>query len=90
VIVRVRGEGMVFGIECGAVGDSSPNQVANAVIERCYRGEEAGDGIHLLGALAGCVIRISPPMCITDEQVEHSLNLLYRFMAETAARHSHV
>ncbi|MEZ6061610.1 MAG: aspartate aminotransferase family protein [Planctomycetaceae bacterium] len=82
VIARVRGEGMVFGIECGSVGKATPNEVANAVIERCYRGDERNDGIHLLGTLAGCVIRISPPMCITDEQAEHSLNLLHRFVSE--------
>ena len=82
VVVRVRGEGMVFGIECGQVGDMPPNDVANAVIERCYLGEEAGDGLHLLGALAGCVIRISPPMCMTEDQAAHSLRLLHRFVAE--------
>jgi 4-aminobutyrate aminotransferase-like enzyme len=82
VITKVRGEGMVFGIECGSVGNAEPGQVANAVIERCYRGDDNGTGIHLLGALAGCVIRISPPMCITDEQAHESLAMLYNFIAE--------
>ena len=38
LIVKVRGEGMVFGIECGAHGSKTPAQTANAIVERCYRG----------------------------------------------------
>ena len=53
VIAKVRGEGMVFGIECAPMGDLSAHDVANAIVESCYLGEEGGDGIHLLGALAG-------------------------------------
>ena len=49
LIVNVRGEGMVFGIECGPHGSLTPNQVANAIVERCYRGDHQNDGIHLLG-----------------------------------------
>ena len=82
VVVNVRGEGMVFGIECGQVGSTAPNDVANAVVERCYRGNEENDGIHLLGPLAGCVIRIAPPMCMTDDEATQSLSLLHQFVAE--------
>ena len=56
IITKVRGEGMVFGIECGAIGDMTPHEVANAVVEACYLGKEGGDGIHLLGPLAGNVL----------------------------------
>ena len=84
VISKVRGEGMVFGIECAEVGDTCSNDVAVRVVEECYRGENGGDGIHLLGALAGNVIRISPPMTITREQADESLALLGR-MVERAA-----
>ncbi|APZ96709.1 aspartate aminotransferase family protein [Fuerstiella marisgermanici] len=85
VVAKVRGEGMVFGIECGQVGSTQPGDVANAVIERCYRGNDDNDGIHLLGPLAGCVIRIAPPMCMTDEQAEHSLKMLHGFVEDVAA-----
>ena len=82
--VNVRGEGMVFGIECGPHGDKTPNQVANAIVERCYRGNDSNDGIHLLGPLANCVIRISPPMCMTDEDAHHSLQMLFDFISDVA------
>jgi 4-aminobutyrate aminotransferase-like enzyme len=84
LIVNVRGEGMVFGIECGPHGNKTPNQVANAIVERCYKGNAQNDGIHLLGPLANCVIRISPPMCMTDEDAKHSLQLLFDFVSDVA------
>ena len=87
VIVNVRGEGMVFGIECGALGSRNANQVANAVVERCYLGHPGHDGIHLLGPLANCVIRISPPMCMTDTDAHASLKLLLDFINDVG--HSH-
>ena len=84
LIVNVRGEGMVFGIECGPHGSMTPNQVANAIVERCYRGNNSNDGIHLLGPLANCVIRISPPMCMTDDDAKHSLQMLFDFVSDVA------
>ncbi len=77
---------MVFGIECGPLDGLTPNQVANAVVERSYLGHPGGDGIHLLGPLANCVIRISPPMCMTDEDAHASLQLLYSFVQDVADR----
>jgi 4-aminobutyrate aminotransferase-like enzyme len=84
-IVRVRGEGMVFGIECGRIGNYEPAQVANAIVERCYLGDSSGEGIHLLGPLAGCVLRISPPMCMTDEDASRSLSMLHQFISDVVA-----
>ena len=78
---------MVFGIECGALGSRNANQVANAVVERCYLGHPGHDGIHLLGPLANCVIRISPPMCMTDTDAHASLKLLLDFINDVG--HSH-
>ncbi len=86
VISKVRGEGMVFGIECPALGGLSDNQVANLLVETCYLGEESGDGIHLLGPLANNVVRVSPPMTITEQEARDSLDLLYRLCEQLSAR----
>lgn len=86
VICKVRGEGLVFGIEAATVGSTEPAHVANAIVERCYRGDDNNDGIHLLGPLAGCVLRVAPPMCMTDEQAQHSLDLLHQFVQDVGSR----
>lgn len=78
VIERVRGEGMVFGIECADVGSMAAKDVANVIVETAYLGEDEPDGIHLLGPLAGKVIRISPPMTMTSEEASDSLALMLR------------
>jgi len=85
-VCRVRGEGMVFGVECDAVGQHSAGEIANAVVERCYLGNDDGDGIHLLGPLAGCVLRVSPPMCISKQDATASLQLLSQCIDEVARR----
>lgn len=84
VICKVRGEGLVFGIECAALGDLSPGAVANRVVQACYLGEPDGDGLHLLGPLADCVLRVSPPMTMTDREASDSLDLLQRIMVQVA------
>lgn len=83
LVAKVRGEGMVFGIECAAAGGLSSSEVANRIVAACYLGR-GGDGIHLLGPLAGNVIRVSPPMTITAEQARDSLALLYEVVSELA------
>ncbi len=83
VVVRVRGEGMVFGIECAGVRGLTPEQTAIELVKRCYLGR--GDvGIHLLGPLAGKVLRISPPLTITAHEADESLALLMDFANEVA------
>jgi len=86
LVAKVRGEGVVFGLECAAVGGQSAEAVANAIVEACYLGEPHGDGIHLLGPLAGKVIRVSPPLTMTAEETKDSLELLYRLVAKLAKR----
>lgn len=84
VVAKVRGEGMVFGIECAPLGGRSARDVAIDVVRECYLGRDGGDGIHLLGPLAGTVIRISPPMTMTFDEADHSLALLHELVARVA------
>lgn len=86
LIVNVRGEGMVFGIECGPCGGLAPSEVATQLVRACYEGLPGGDGLHLLGALAGKVLRISPPLTITHEQSQQSLSLLQQITQRLAER----
>ncbi|HID23833.1 MAG TPA: aminotransferase class III-fold pyridoxal phosphate-dependent enzyme, partial [Planctomycetaceae bacterium] len=76
VVAKVRGEGMVIGLEAAPVGDLSAKDVASQIVEACYLGNESGNGIHLLGPLAGKVLRVSPPMTMTVEQAHESLELM--------------
>jgi len=85
LISKVRGEGMVFGIECAELDSVPAHDLANRVVSACYQGEDGGDGIHLLGALAGKVLRVSPPLTITDEEARDSLDLLYRLLSKLAS-----
>ena len=75
LVSHVRGEGLVFGFECAAVGSLTPGEVAAKIVEACYLGRD-GVGIHLLGALAGKVLRVSPPLTITLDEANASLDLL--------------
>ena len=76
VIARVRGEGMVFGIECADYKGLPAGEVANKLVRECYLGLPDRGGIHFLGALAGKVLRVSPPLTMTHEEAADSLDLL--------------
>lgn len=65
----VRGEGLVFGVE---MADDATAQ--RAVLE-AYRGVD-GKGVHFLGPLAGKVLRVSPPLVITQNDLEQALAIL--------------
>jgi 4-aminobutyrate aminotransferase-like enzyme len=67
-------------MECASVGDLSAAEVAAKIVETCYLGEQ-NVGIHLLGALAGKVLRVSPPLTITHEEARASLELFHRLLA---------
>lgn len=86
LITRVRGEGMVFGIECGAAGSRTPQEVACDIVRECYIGADGGDGIHLLGPLAGKVLRVSPPLTMTDDEAHASLALLGSLLKRLSGR----
>lgn len=76
LVTKVRGEGLVFGIQCAPRGRYTDKDVATKIVEACYLGNGTA-GIHLLGALAGNVIRISPPMVISEQQSQESLQMFY-------------
>jgi 4-aminobutyrate aminotransferase-like enzyme len=85
-IANVRGErgGMVWGVEtCDHDGHGAADW-ANAAVLACYRGER-DTGIHLLGPLAKKVLRIAPPLIITEQEAQAALHLMYRVLASTPA-----
>ncbi len=86
VVAHIRGEGVVWGIECAAVGNHAAGDVANACIEACYRGDASGAAIHLLGALAGKVIRVSPPMVMPLDEARTYLHAMYHIFASVGER----
>jgi 4-aminobutyrate aminotransferase-like enzyme len=86
LIAKVRGEGLVFGIECADCGNLTSEEVAVEVVRAAYLGDETGEGIHLLGPLAGNVLRISPPNVITEVEARASLDLLNSIATKLAAR----
>lgn len=87
LIAKVRGEreGLVYGIECAPRGTLSGNDVAVRIVEAAYLGL-GNDGIHLLGPLAGKVIRVSPPLTISRAEANMSLELFYAICQNLAER----
>ena len=81
VVSAVRGEGTVWGVECQAVGEFTANEAASAVVEACYKGDSSGRAIHLLGPLAGCVLRVAPPLVLEPTEAREYLDAMYDIMA---------
>jgi 4-aminobutyrate aminotransferase-like enzyme len=85
-IAHVRGEkgGMVWGVEtCDHAGRTAA-EWANAVVLACYRGE-GGDGVHLLGPLAKKVIRVAPPLVLTEAEARDAAGIMNRALRGLAA-----
>jgi 4-aminobutyrate aminotransferase-like enzyme len=84
-VANVRGErgGMVWGVEMRDHANQSAADWANAAVLTCYRGD-GGDGIHLLGPLAKKVLRIAPPLVITEPQAREATELMYRLLSPLA------
>ncbi len=81
LVENVRGEGCVWGVECAAVGSYEAEEVANSCVEACYRGDNQGRAIHLLGPLAGKVIRVSPPLTMPLDEAQEYLDVMYDIFA---------
>jgi 4-aminobutyrate aminotransferase-like enzyme len=84
-VKNVRGEGVVWGIECAAIGDRSAEQVARDCVAACYRGDEQGRAIHLLGPLAGKVLRVSPPLVMPLDEAQTYLDAMFAIFQNVAA-----
>jgi 4-aminobutyrate aminotransferase-like enzyme len=85
-VAHVRGErgGMVWGVEMGEHGGRTAADWANAAVLACYRGERgpSGDvGIHVLGPLAKTVLRIAPPLVITEQEAADAMGLMFRLLS---------
>ena len=78
-VAHVRGEkgGMVWGVDMTDHAGRTAAEWANAVVLACYKGE-GHLGIHLLGPLAKKVVRISPPLVITEAEAQQAMDLMYR------------
>jgi 4-aminobutyrate aminotransferase-like enzyme len=50
----------------------SASEIANECVYRCYK-----EGLHLMGPLAEKVLRISPPLIISEEVAQEGLQLMY-------------
>jgi 4-aminobutyrate aminotransferase-like enzyme len=84
-VAHVRGEkgGMVWGVETHDHAGKSAAEWANDVVLVCYRGR-GGDGVHLLGPLAKKVIRIAPPLVITEQEAHAAMDLMHKSLASLA------
>jgi len=80
-VAHVRGEGTVWGIECAAVGDASAEEIAVACVKACYLGDDRGRAIHLLGPLAGKVLRVAPPLVMPPAEAEEYLRAMYSILS---------
>jgi 4-aminobutyrate aminotransferase-like enzyme len=82
IVANVRGEkgGMVWGLEMADHQGRSAADWANAAVLACYLGD-GSDGIHLLAPLAKKVIRIAPPLVITEEEARTAMDLMFRLLA---------
>jgi 4-aminobutyrate aminotransferase-like enzyme len=86
LVANVRGEGCVWGVECQGVGDHSAMEVANESVKACYLGDEQGRAIHLLGPLAGKVLRVSPPLVMPISEAEEYLDAMFCIFSEIGRR----
>jgi len=73
----VRGEGLVWGVEMES------DEIANEAVLRCYLQYKSGGlGLHMMGPLAGKVLRVAPPLVITEDEVRTGIELMRRAFRE--------
>jgi 4-aminobutyrate aminotransferase-like enzyme len=86
MVAHIRGEdrGMVWGIDFRDHGGKTAAEWANAAVLMCYHGD-GNDGIHLLGPLAKKVVRVSPPLIISEIEARESMALMHRSLSGAVA-----
>jgi 4-aminobutyrate aminotransferase-like enzyme len=90
IVAAVRGEGMVWGIEIAGIPPHwSSNELAVECVRRCYLGHAEGHAIHLLGPLAGHVLRISPPLTMSIDEAEFWMDVLEHIFVELSRSVTH-
>jgi 4-aminobutyrate aminotransferase-like enzyme len=68
-VKHVRGEGLVFGVEM------VNTEIAKRCVLEAYRGN-GDEGVHFLGPLAGTVLRVSPSLIITEDELDQAFKLV--------------
>ena len=68
-VKAVRVEGLVYGVEM------SDDATANRSVLEAYFGD-GKTGVHFLGPLAGKVLRVSPPLVITREELDKAFAVI--------------
>jgi 4-aminobutyrate aminotransferase-like enzyme len=86
IVDGVRGEGVVWGVQCASIANHTADAVANACVEACYLGAESGHAIHLLGPLAGKVLRVAPPLVMPLDEAKQYLDVMYDVFAALQRR----
>lgn len=84
IVAYVRGEGCVWGVEFSACGGLSAEEVAAKCVAACYIGTPDGLAIHLLGPLAGKVIRVSPPLTMPVSEAKVYLTAMHDIFVQVA------
>lgn len=80
-VKHLRGEGLVWGIEFAAICGRSAEETARAAVATAYLGDDRGRAIHLLGPLAGTVVRIAPPLVMPVDEAREYLGVLHWIIA---------
>ncbi len=76
VIKQVRGRGLFIGIEIDPSAAGCPHDDAAGVVKACFH-----EGV-MLNATQQVVLRLAPPLVVTDEEIEHGLNTIKRVLTE--------
>ena len=71
--------GPLFGSAWLSAIGKTADEIANECVLQCYQ-----QGLHLMGPLAGNVLRVSPPLVISESEAKEGLGLMHRAFEEIA------
>ena len=83
-ISACRGEGVVWGIEFAPIGARSAVEVAREFVWLAYLGDDQGRAVHLLGPLSGNVVRLAPPITMSEAETDEWMAALHGFVSRLA------